>query len=272
MHSVPEYYLLTEKIGWRLTDLDFDAIDVGNITSDDRLKIRETALIESGIPHYTDLWTAIDGFSGEWELRQFNLIWSSEEFRHAESLRLLADRLGVEIGRDLDSVEKTEFVKIRNASCKTRCYETLGGMLMYTTIQEMVTHKFYLKWSKVTESAFLRQLLGHLAADEMRHHQWFANALQRYLPRAPDPAAYRKKVVESILSFHMPHNFYEVTFPYIDKRMAEYFSTEDWNWMKQKVIKILSFDEELFMMLLAVGEEGLTRGLGQGVPAKHAGD
>src|SRR5262249_47215985 len=109
MHNVPDYYQLTERISWRITDYDFDKIDVDNVSEDDREKVRETMLIENGIPHYTNLWGAIDGFGEEWELRQFNLIWSSEEFRHSESLRLVAERLGLTIGDELETVKQTPF-------------------------------------------------------------------------------------------------------------------------------------------------------------------
>jgi len=249
MHNVPDYYLLSERISWRLVDFDFDAIDLDNISDDDREKIRETTLIENGIPHYTELWGAIDGFSDEWELRQFNLIWSFEEFRHAESLRLLAEKVGLSLGGEIDTVKQTPFVKNRNDSCK--CYATIGGMLTYTVLQELVTWKFYLKWAKATRSDFLRRLLDKIAADEMRHHQWFANALARYFERSNAKDAYRREVVEAVGAFHMPHNFYALRFPFIEERMPEYFTTEDFDQMKSKVIKVLAFDQEILMAIAA---------------------
>jgi Fatty acid desaturase len=249
MHNVPDYYLLSERISWRLTDFDFDAIDLENVSDDDREKIRETMLIENGIPHYTDLWGAIDGFSDEWELRQFNLIWSFEEFRHAESLRRVADKVGLAMDGEIETVKQTPFVKNRNDSCK--CYATIGGMLTYTILQELVTWKFYTKWSKATSSSFLRRLLDEIAADEMRHHQWFANALPRYFARSTNPEAFRLEVVDAIGAFHMPHNFYALRFPFIEERMAEYFTEEDFNQMKSKVIKILAFDQEILMRVAA---------------------
>jgi len=249
MHNVPDYYQLSERITWRITDFDFDAIDLGNVSDDDREKVRETTLIENGIPHYTELWGAIDGFANEWELRQFNLIWSFEEFRHAESLRLLSEKLGLGLEGEIETVKHTPFVKNRNDSCK--CYATIGGMLMYTVLQELVTWKFYSNWSKVTKSDFLRRLIAEIAADEMRHHQWFANALSRYFARAADPDAYRREVIEAAFAFHMPHNFYALRFPFIEDRLPEYFSVEDLNQMKSKVIKILAFDQEVLIQVAA---------------------
>jgi len=249
MHNVPDYYLLSERISWRLTDFDFDAVDVANLSDDDREKIRETALIENGIPHYTNLWGAIEGYAGAWELRQFNLIWSFEELRHAESLRLLAQKIGLDLGGEIEEVKATPFVENRNAAC--RCYTTIAGMLTYTVLQELVTWKFYTNWSKATRSAFLRRLLGELAADEMRHHQWFANALARYFESAADKEAYRQNVVEAVAAFHMPHNFYDLRFPFIEDRMAEYLDQTDFDQMKSKIIKVLSFDQEILIRVAA---------------------
>ena len=249
MHNVPDYYRLSERISWRLTDFDFDAIDVDNVSDDDRAKIRETTLIENGIPHYTNLWDAVDGFAAQWELRQFNLIWSFEELRHAESLRLLAEKIGLGLDGELDTVKQTSFVKNRNDTCA--CYATIGGMLMYTVLQELVTWKFYSKWSKATRSDFIRRLVGELAADEMRHHQWFANALPRYFAIARDQPAYRRDVIEAASSFHMPHHYYALSFPYIDQRWNDYLTTEDFDQMKNKIIKILAFDQEILIAVAA---------------------
>src|SRR5438093_8332 len=122
MHNVPDYHLLTERIGWRITDFDWDAIDLDKVSDDDRLRIRETTL---------------------------------------------------------------------------------------------------------TESEFIKKLLAEISADEMRHHQWFANALQRYLPLSKDPDRYRQEICDAITNFHMPQFFYQLEFPYIDGRLNEYLTAED---------------------------------------------
>jgi hypothetical protein len=272
MHNVPDYYLLLEKVGWRLTDFDFDTLDRDQLDDDDRQKILETALIENGIPHYVNLWTAIPAFAGEWELRQFALIWSFEELRHAEALRLLGEKAGVPLGGGLDTVRDTAFVENRNGSCPTGCYATIPGMLMYTVLQELVTWKFYSSWARSTRSEFVRALLGKIAADEMRHHQWFANAIARYFERAPDRAEYRRRILEAMRSFHMPHVFYPgLHFPFIDNRLHEYFTVDDFNQMKQKVVKVLSFDQELFMMLVDAAANGLSPSFGGARPAGAGG-
>lgn len=254
MHTFSEYFLLTERIGWRLTDFDFDAIDVENVSDLDRQKARDTAVTESGVPHYVSTWSAVHDIDAYWELRQFAALWAGEEHRHSESLRLLCEKLGIDLSSDLGAVSACDFVGDHNRACATGCYNTVSGLLTYTVIQELITWKFYANWAKATESTFMRELVRKIGADEMRHHQWFANALQRYLDRAPDPRAYREAIVDAVVAFSMPHKYYPVAFPFFDAPESKYFTIDDVESVKAKVAKVLTFDEELTLMLLHRGE------------------
>ena len=268
MHSFTEYYMLMERIGWRLTDCDFEAIDMENITDADRRRARDTAITESAVPHYIDMWGGVEGIKPMWELRQFAALWAGEEHRHSEGLRLLCEKLEVDAQAEFQAVEESPFVATARKSCPSNCYSTISGLLTYTTIQELVTYRFYRNWAKDTKSVFLQDFLGKLAADEMRHHQWFANALQRYLPLVEDQQAYRQGIVDALAAFHMPHSYFPVEFPYFDARGATYFGEADFQSMKEKIVKIVTFDEQLTLMLLQIGEEALTKNLpGVAAPA-----
>lgn len=262
MHSFREYYMLMERIGWRLTDFDWDAIDLEHVTEDDRLRARETAITESGVPHYSGAWGAVEGIESCWELRQFASLWAGEEHRHSEGLRLLCEKIGVDAEPEFDAVTACDFVERQNESSPTGCYNTIAGLLTYTTMQELATWKFYQCWSKATQSSFIRALTAKIAADEMRHHQWFANALQRHLGLAEDPDAYRRNIVEAISAFHMPHNYYPVEFPFFDAPEPTYFSAKDLQQMRDKITQIVMFDGELVSMLLEIGPEALVSGIG----------
>lgn len=270
MHSFSEYFLLSEKTGWRLTDFDFDAIDMENVSEADVQRAHDTAVTESAVPHYTAAWSAVDNIDAHWELRQFAALWAGEEHRHSEGLRMLYEALGGDMTRELEAVSTCDFVGTAQAACPTGCYATVSGLLTYTTIQELVTQRFYRSWAKTTESRFIKGLIGKIAADEMRHHQWFANALQRYLADAPDPTAYRQSIVDAVAAFHMPHSYFPLEFPYFDAPELKYFSDEDVASMKEKIVKVLAFDQELVMMLLQVGEEELTRNIGRNPRASAA--
>ncbi len=263
MHNFRDYFMLLERIGWRLTDYDFGAIDMENITEDDRQRARDTAITESAVPHYADVWGGIQGISEEWELRQFATLWTSEEHRHSEGLRMLCEALDVDLNSEFAAVAESDFVATHNRSCPSGCYNTVAGVLTYTTLQELVTWKFYHCWTKATQSSFIKSFIGKLAVDEIRHHQWFANALQRHLPLAKDPDAYRRSIVDAISAFHMPHNYFPLAFPYFDSPQMKYFTEADMQQMKDKIIKIITFDEELTMMLVEAGEETLMGGMGR---------
>ena len=66
-------------------------------------------------------------------------------------------------------------------------------------------------------------------------------------------------MIEAAFAFHMPHNFYALRFPFIEERLPEYFSVEDLDQMKSKVIKILAFDQEVLIQVAArVAKTNLT--------------
>lgn len=263
MHDFHEYFLLLERIGWRLTEFDFAAIDMENITDDDRQRARDTAITESGVPHYSAVWDGVEGISDQWELRQFATLWTAEEHRHSEGLRMLCEALGVDASSEFEAVRTCDFVAKHNGACPSGCYNTVSGLLTYTTLQELVTWKFYQCWTKATKSTFIKGLVGKIAADEIRHHQWFANALQRYLPLAQDQTAYRQGIVDAIQAFHMPHNYYPVRFPFFDETQISYFTEEDFQQLRDKITKVVSFDADLVMMLLEIGEEKLMANVGK---------
>jgi len=261
VHSFSEYFLLMEKVGWRLTDFDFDAIDLENISDTDRQKLRDTAITESAVPHYADTWGQAQDFERFWELRQFAVLWTAEEHRHSEGLRMLAERVGVTPKTELEAVSRCDFPAIYKDACPSNCYTTVPGILTYTVMQELVTWKFYLQWSKATKSTFLKAFLAKLAADEMRHHRWFANALQRYLPLVEDQHAYRRAIADAVAAFKMPHNYLPAEFPAFDMPEVAYFTDEDFADMKEKIVKILMFDGELVGMLMEMGDDALATGL-----------
>ncbi len=68
MNEFEKYYEMSEKTGWRVNDLNWDKIDKQNISELDKQIILATAVIEHGVPHYTETWTKVKGIEKEWEL------------------------------------------------------------------------------------------------------------------------------------------------------------------------------------------------------------
>src|SRR5688572_28791438 len=93
------YYELSEKHGWRTTDLDWAALrrdqDAGLISPFDVQAVQGTAVIDSGVPHYGEVWSIVTDLRRHWNLWQFTTLWTGEESRHAFALDKACDVLGI---------------------------------------------------------------------------------------------------------------------------------------------------------------------------------
>jgi hypothetical protein len=252
MEAFLKYFELTERKGWRLSDLDWEGADWGKASEADRRTVAATSGIESGVPHYTRAWALTDGVSKDWELAQFVSLWAGEEERHNVALQRAAAALGVSGQAGYDVVAEIDFAALQKAHCASGCYRTIPGMLTYAAIQELVTWKFYSHAAKQSRSRFLAGLFGKIGEDEMRHHVWYREALKERFARTPVALqeAFLAPVVEAVNRFEMPHTFY--------KLHEEFFSGGEGLGrlarldIKLRVVKALSFDRRVL--------SGLARG------------
>ncbi len=258
-----KYFELTEKVGWRLTDLDWDHIDFENISELDRRIIVETSVIEHGVPHYVDLWLKVDGIRDRWDLWQFVIYWAGEEHRHSQALNKLAAILKESIQPTYEAVAKSDFSRLQKESCPSRCYETLAGNLTYTTIQELVTWQFYFNFARQSRSSFVKQLIGLIAKDELRHHVYYAQELRAHWESTPKAGRdeVRHQIVEAVSHFDMPHGIYPFDFPFFDGADAGVFGAADWASLKLKLAKVFAFDARLLWQLSKAGTN---------LPTEHA--
>jgi hypothetical protein len=249
-----DYYELTEKHGWRATDLDWDELkreqDQGLISEFDVQALQGTAVIEHGVPHYAEVWSLVDRLREHWELWQFTTLWTGEEHRHSYVLKKACDILGITapIAADLEQVSRFPFAELQKKSCPTNCYTTVPGMLTYAIVQELATNKFYGLAAKKTKSPFLRRLHQLIGGDEMRHHVFYREALAELHGQAKDRAAFNESIIEAARHFRMPHLIYDV--------QTGFFEYGDWSIgmmgklaMKAQLARCFSFDAGLLARL-----------------------
>jgi hypothetical protein len=241
-----KYYELTERTGWRVTDLDWgrfaEDAAAGLVGDFERDSLLGTAVIEYGVPHYGEVWSRVRSLRDDWELWQFTTLWTGEEHRHSYSLKKACELLGItsQIQQDLDAVVRFPFAAEQKASCPDDCYSTVPGMLAYAMIQELATNKFYTYAAKRSASPALRELFSLIGADEMRHHVFFRDALRERWTASTDKAWFSDQVFRAAQSFKMPHLIYKLQEPF--------FEGGDWvvsTELKIQLARCFSFDLEL---------------------------
>lgn len=251
-----EYYELSEKTGWRTTDLDWDALrrdqDAGLVSEFDHQALLGTAVIEHGVPHYGEVWTLVQDLRKHWELWQFTTLWTGEEHRHSYVLKKTCDALGItrRIEDDLKKVTEFRFAETQKASCPTDCYRTVPGMLAYTVIQELATNKFYTLAQKRAKSPFLKRLFQLIAGDEMRHHVFYRDMMHHlYQASGAQREEYSEQVFRAVRAFRMPHLVYAL--------QMDFFEDGDWTIgtlgkiaFKAQLARCFSFDGHLLRRLI----------------------
>jgi len=246
-----EYYELSEKSGWRVTDLDWDELardaSTGVISEFDRKALLATAVIEHGVPHYADVWSRVRHLKDDWELWQFTTQWTGDEHRHSYALKKACATVGMtaEIEREAARVAAFPFADAQKASCEDDCYSTVPGMLTYAMIQELATNRFYTMAAKQATSPTLKRLLTEIGSDEMRHHVFFRDALKSRYEASADKAWYTDQVFRAAQAFKMPHLIYHL--------QEEFFEGGDWQigWeMKAQLARCFSFDHGLLGRLM----------------------
>lgn len=249
MQAYLDYFDLTERKGWRIVELPWSEPELENVSPADRAAIAATAVIESGVPHYTKLWDLVEGFAADWELAQFVTLWAGEEERHNVTLHRLARLVGADVEADLARVARFDFPAAQKARCPSRCYNSIAGMLTYTVLQELVTWKFYSQAAKQTRSRLVREAFRRIGEDEMRHHVWYREALRARHARASDPEAFCAQVIEAARHFVMPHAIFHLQEQFFDRdsRVVGELGVLD---IKLKAARALSFDKSILAALL----------------------
>ena len=247
-----QYYELAERSGWRVTDLDWSQLEhdatAGRISELDRAALLGTAVIEHGVPHYSEVWGLVDQLRENWELWQFTTLWTGEEHRHSYALKKACEVLGIsdQIAPDLAAVSQFRFAAAHKQSCADDCYRSVPGMLAYAIIQELATNHFYLAIAKRTDSVFLRDLFTRIAGDEMRHHVFYRDTLRAGYATNADPAWYSDQVYRATRAFKMPHLIYDLQVPF--------FEGGDWTIesnLHAQLARCFSFDTALLGRLMA---------------------
>jgi hypothetical protein len=247
-----EYFELAERNGWRVSDLDWSALEAddaaGLVGELDRSALQGTAVIEHGVPHYAEVWSLVEDLRKNWQLWQFTTLWTGEEHRHSYALQKACAVLGLagEIEHDLHAVAEFPFAERQKQSCVDDCYRSVPGMLTYAIIQELATNHFYLMAAKQSRSPFLAKLFRLIAGDEMRHHCFYRDALRDAYQASADKPWFCDQVFRAARAFKMPHLIYGL--------QVAFFERGGWDIgveVKVQLARCFAFDGTLIERMIA---------------------
>jgi hypothetical protein len=164
---------------WRLSDIDFDAIDRGAI-ADDPLAFR-IVFLASFIETGSDLYAGnlVEFFAGDAEVsRWLRESWQREEVQHGHALRAYAEHVWPEVDwqRTYDL-----FFAAYSRTCTVGDLEPARALeLAARCIVEMGTSTFYSALSNYAREPVLKDLAARIFADEVRHYKHFYRYFRRY--------------------------------------------------------------------------------------------
>jgi hypothetical protein len=213
---------------WRLEDIDFDAVDPAAVAGDTPLFyiVVAASFVEMASDVYTgnlSRYYADDAEVTQWLTTE----WEPEEIQHGRSLRAYARAAWPQFDWDR---AYAGFVEEYAARCTLDEFEPTPGLEMAARcVVETGTATLYRMLHAYAREPVLRQLIGHIKADEVRHYSHFYRYFRRYQADAPAPrrrilAAVFRRVAEARnddaeIAFRHVHRVREPGAPY---RPADY--------------------------------------------------
>lgn len=156
----------------------------GDLSAGVRAGLALNLLTEEGLPHFHRLLATYLGRDSVW--RRWSDIWTAEEDRHGCVLRDYARDAGV---FDMQALERMQYEYLV-AGFDPEWGRDPYQLLAYTTLQERATqfaHANLARLAARTEPR-LQRTLGHVAADESRHHAFYRDAFSLIIEEDPERA------------------------------------------------------------------------------------
>lgn len=186
------YYSLfdiAEKARWNMTDIPWDEIDHSKVTPELIESIKTMAFGELTTFSATQSFMAM--FSDEVDFTQWLAVWLYEETKHPHALVKWLHLVGC----DVDSKFLMQGREI------TPMTPSRVEMLTFNIISEIVAGNMYVRFGEILEEPVLRQIVLHLAKDEMRHSVGFENYTRISIRDAEDPDKERITALRAAWAF-----------------------------------------------------------------------
>ncbi|HEX7035192.1 MAG TPA: acyl-ACP desaturase [Pseudomonadales bacterium] len=149
-----------------------------------RVALALNLLTEEGLPHFHRLLAVYMGSGNAWA--QWNFVWTAEEDRHGTVLH--------DYMRDARLFDTAAFERLQyrylEAGFDPQWEDDPYRLLAYTSLQERATQIAHANTGKLAAryEPLLQRILGHVAADEARHYQFYRDAFAGLLEIDPTGA------------------------------------------------------------------------------------
>lgn len=149
-----------------------------------RIALALNLLTEEGLPHFHRLvstYLGSDSMFARW-----NRLWTAEEDRHGAVIRDYTRAARIYNACELDKLQYCYIEAGFNPDWEGDPYR----LLAYTSLQERATQWAHAKTGRLAGKyePILRNLLGHIAGDESRHHAFYRDAFKGLLKLDPNRA------------------------------------------------------------------------------------
>jgi hypothetical protein len=180
---------------WKLTDINWDAIQQGELTEQAVDAVHAAMLVESHNPVYASV--LLRRLRLDLGATNFLAVWTYEESKHFAGLRTYLEQT-----RTLsDAVLAAELQETRAGEWEIPGYYTDLMIAVYTMMQEHQTGIFYRNFARKVEEPVLAQLLSLIGKDEFRHHRFYFEYAQQVLAANPSRLG---ELEVAIQEFQMP--------------------------------------------------------------------
>lgn len=167
---------------WSLDDIDWGAFDASKVDIELLQAVKAASMVEYNARDYVTYLTNV--FADDSSLLRDIRRWGEEEEQHGKALGRWAEiadpsfnfeeafaRFRAGYGLPLDMMES-----VRGSR---------AGELLARCVVESGTSSFYSAIKDASEEPVLKQIAGHIAADELKHYKLFYNNFGRYQSELP---------------------------------------------------------------------------------------
>ena len=171
---------MTALARWTLDDIPWQQFDAGLVDPEILKIVKAASLVESNGLEYARYLEGV--FRDDPDFQAAAWAWAREEVQHGKALARwarLADPAFDYEGAFALFADKIRLPVGREASVRG----TRAGELIARCMVEIGTSSYYSALGGAAREPVLREICGHIAADEVRHYKLFYTHLQDYLGR-----------------------------------------------------------------------------------------